>query len=400
MAEVYLTIEPMQMSVRHRWRTQIMTTAGGVEQRAALYSWPRVGLAAKYKMATSPHVNWFKRNLIFSTDAVWGVPIWPDMTLLTAPAAGGQKELAVAETAYRRFYAGRELIIIDAADPFTYEVCVIASIAANEITLSENLVATWPAGSRVLPLYDCRIGAEQNVEMTRTQSFEIDAQEAFEEARSFAYTPPASGAAQYKGLDIFTFYPQRPLRLGYRRPYDLARWQGLAYAQSRYATGENKMSFSADYVFPTRAEITSFWNFFDSKTGRLSVFWLPSHGRDIVPTAAVGAEETRLTIEPISYATTYFLNALQGRHIYARLPGTAGVCRKITGAGADYIDIDSALGFAISAAQCARALISFLYLVRFDLDEVEMSYPHNRPDFGRAALNFSALIGEAPEEEE
>lgn len=398
MAEVYLTIEPAQVSIRHRWRTQIMTTAGGAEQRSALYSWPRVALAAKYKMATSSHVNWFKRNLVFSTDAIWGVPVWPDMTALTAQAASGQKTLAVAETAYRRFYAGRELIIIAAADPVTYEVCGIDTVAAQEITLSENLVATWPAGSRVLPLYDCRIGAEQSVEMTRTQSLEIDAQEAFEEARSFAYTPPDSGAEEYEGLDIFSFYPQKPLALGYRRPYDIAQWQGLAYAQSRYATGENKMSFSADYVFPTRAEIASFWNFFDAHMGRLSAFWLPSHGRDIVPAAAVGAEETRLTIEPISYASTYFTNELQGRHIYARLPGAAGVCRKITGAGADYIDIDSALGFAVSAAQCARVLISFLYLARFDLDEAEMLYPHNRPDFGRAALSFSALIGEELEE--
>ena len=93
----------------------------------------------------------------------------------------------------------------------------------------------------------------------------------------------------------------------------------MCIRDSRYATGENKMSFSADYVFPTRAEIASFWNFFDAHMGRLSAFWLPSHGRDIVPAAAVGAEETRLTIEPISYASTYFTNELQGRHIYACL---------------------------------------------------------------------------------
>ncbi len=398
MAEVYLTIEPESQALRHLWRTHIQTTTRGYEQRSALYSWPRVALSGKYKIATSPYVNWLKRNLVFSTDAVWGVPAWPDMTALTAQAASGQKTLVVAETAYRHFYTGRELIIIAAADPFTYEVCGIDTVAAAQITLSENLAATWPAGSRVLPLYDCRIAAEQSVEMSRAQSVEIDAREAFEDARSFAYTPPASGAGEYEGLDIFSFYPQKPLALGYRRPYDIAQWQGLAYAQSRYAAGENKMSFSADYVFPSRAEIASFLNFFDSKMGRLSSFWLPTHGRDIVPAAAVGAEETRLTIEPISYASTYFTNELQGRHIYARLPGAAAVCRKITGAGTDYIDIDSALGFAISASQLARALISFLYLARFDLDEAEMLYPHNRPDFGRAALSFSALIGEELEE--
>ena len=55
MAEVYLTIEPAQVSIRHRWRTQIMTTAGGAEPRAVTVAPGPDGRDQQAVVVAGPH---------------------------------------------------------------------------------------------------------------------------------------------------------------------------------------------------------------------------------------------------------------------------------------------------------------------------------------------------------
>ena len=398
---VYLTLEPAEAKVSHKWRTAIQKVIRGKEKRTALFTWPRVMLSNKYTPVGNAQINWFKRNLIFNTDKIWGVPVWPDKTILTSPAASGQAILAVGQTDYRHFYVGRKCIIIAAADPFSYEVGIIDTLGPAQITLVGNLAAAWPAGSLVLPLYECRIPGNQSVSGLdqQQQTYDVAATEAFEEQREFVYTPPISGAAQYLDIDMLLFPLQKPVTHDFARPYDMQQFLGLGYAASRYAAGDNTLQMKAQFMFSTRPLIQGIWDFFDSKMGRLESFWLPSWGRDIVPTEPIGAEDTEITIEPLEYGVTYLPNDVLGRYVFVRFPDRTYVCRKIIDAAGDYIVLDSALGKAVTTAQLQQLLISFLYLCRFDLDEMEMSYPKGRPDFGKAELSFAALMGETIEEE-
>ena len=396
MADVYLTLEPQEAKVSHKWRTAIQKVVLGFETRTALFTWPRVMLSNKYTPSGSAQINWLKRNLIFNTDKIWGIPVWPDKTILTGEAASGQPVMAVGQTDYRHFYAGRLCIIIAAADPFTYEIGIIDTLGSAEITLTENLAAAWPAGSLVLPLYECRIPGNQSVSGAdqQRQTFDVEATEAFEEQREFVYTPPVSGAAQYLDIDLLLFPLQKPVTYDFARPYDMQQFLGLGYAASRYAAGDNALALKAQFLFPTRPQIQGIWDFFDSKMGRLESLWLPSWNRDIVPTLPIGAEDTEITIEPLEYGATYLSNEILGRYLFIRFPDRSYVCRKIIDAAGDYIVLDSAPGKAVTAGQLPRLSISFLYLCRFDLDEMEISYPKGRPDFGQAELSFAALMGE------
>ncbi|MFA5753984.1 MAG: hypothetical protein WC905_01305 [Patescibacteria group bacterium] len=384
------------MKLAHIWRTAIQTAVAGKDKRTALFTWPRIKINNKYLISGTKRMNQIKRNLIFRVDAIWGIPLWPDITTLAAQAASGQKILAVAETAYRHFYAGRNCIIISASDPDSYEVGVINVLASAQITLVGNLTSTWPAGSFVLPLYDCRIASAQKVSGAneRRQVWYIEAMEAFEDARSFSYSLPSSGAAQYESIDLLTLPMDKPIEYGFARPYDMQQFLGLGYAYSRFATGDNNLSFKSAATLSSRPQIRELLDFFDSQMGRHGDLWVPSWSRDIVPTVAIGASDTEITIDPIDYDNTYLANDVIGRHVFVYFPDKSYVCRKIIDATAETIELDSALGTAVSASQLKRLMISFLNYVRFDLDELEVSYPYNHGARGKAELNFKALLGE------
>jgi len=402
MADVYLTIPPQSQTVAHRWRTGIQKAVNGQEKRSALLTWPRVILRNMITPTGSREINWLKRKIIKYADALWGIPIWADKTELTAPAASGQKILAVAATADRHFYADRQCVIADPADPLSYEVGTIDVLAAQQITLVANLGATWPSGSWVLPLYEFRIAADQ--EVSRRQSnrreIEFEATEEYEMARSFSYALPASGAPTYLDppIDLFLHPPEESTTDKYSRPYDLVQFLGLGYAASRYAAGENAIGMKMKLVRPSRAEIWETLNFFDACQGRLQRFWAPSWSRDLVVTAAVLVTDTVLTVENIDYETHYLTNEVVGRHVYIEFPGGTYACRKITAADDDApsVTLDSAIGTAVPAAQLERLLISFLNLSRFDLDELAVDYPLGGGDYGQMDLSVMGLVEETP----
>ena len=399
---IYLTLEPTEAKISHQWRTGIQKTVTGKEQRTALFTWPRLKMEYQFSLARSAEINWFKRNFFFNADQTWGLPVWPDKTVLTAQAAASQKVLSVGLTSYRHFYAGRYCIIISASDPFEFEAGVIDTVAEDQITLTENLALTWPAGAQVLPLYECRIPGQQAIaaQMLRRQTLDIEAVEAFEELRSFSYTPPVTGAPQYLDIDLFLARPQKPVNYDFNRPYDTLQFLGLAYALGRLPQSENELGLKALYRLNSRGEISQVWDFFDAKQGQLESFWIPSWARDIVPAAAIGAADTEITIEPMEYGTTFLGNDIIGRHIYVQFSDKTYVCRKIVDAAGDYIELNEALGRSITADELQKTLMSFLYLCRFALDEAQIDYAYGRPDMAKTELSFAAPAGQELEEPE
>jgi hypothetical protein len=408
MADVILTIPPQSQTVAHRWRTSIQKNVAGGEKRSALFTWPRIVLRNTIAPIGSREINWLKRKIIRYSDAIWGIPVWADITELTAQAAEDQEILAVAETADRHFYADRQCILINPADPFEYEVGTIDAIAPAQITLVANLAATWPAGSWVFPLYECRIAADH--EVTRPQSnrreIEIEATEAYETLRTFSYELPVSGAPTYLkdiadvDIDLFLHPIEEPVTYKYSRPYDLLQFLGLGYAASRFAAGENALGMKTKLVRSTRAQIRETFDFFDACQGRLQMFWMPSWNRDIVATQAILDTDTVINCEDIDYSTHYLPNEIIGRHVYIEFPGGTYACRKIVDAAAATVTLDSAIGTAVPAVQLERLLISFLNLSRFDLDELAIDYPLGGGEYGQMDLSVMGLVGETVEEEE
>jgi hypothetical protein len=174
------------------WRTSIINTAVGTEQRAALFTWPRRSLEYTVAGMSSGDNNYIKRKFFQGQGTVYGVPLWISMTTLYESAAAAQPFVTAVSITGHEFVQGGELILLGSG-PDTFEVGEIDSLMALEsgppdytpvllITLAENLAAAWPSGTSVLPVLPCRIRPEQQIEALAAEIVQtrIEAQEAFE----------------------------------------------------------------------------------------------------------------------------------------------------------------------------------------------------------------------------
>jgi hypothetical protein len=278
--------------------------------------------------------------------------------------------------------------LVDPSDWESYEYGAIDTVdSATQITMAVNLVQTWPINTCVYPIYEYRVNETQEVDAQfRQLNFvRMSATESFESARSFSYSVPSSGAPTYDSLDLFLTKPLYPITEIYNQPFELLSFLGLNYASSHY--DKAKFAFPLDFIVVSRADIWSFLEFFDSKRGRYQTFYMPSWNDDIIPTVAIGAADTTLTVEEV-----YLTDAeITGRHLFIRLPDGSYVCREITSLpSSTSIQISSAIGTAVSATNLSEMLLSFLYKVRFNVDEILFEYISD--EIARTKLHFKQVF--------
>ncbi len=166
----YLNFQPdwsEPVYVSHVWRTGILAHQVGSEQRAALYTWPR--LKMKYSLDLEGSEQRLLQRLLHKhLHQVWGIPVWPDQARLTAQAASGQKVIQL-DTTNRHFESQLQVILLG-SDPETFEVGDVDVVSDTQITLVDNLASTWPAGTWACPLLAARLESEQAYSLMAMQS--------------------------------------------------------------------------------------------------------------------------------------------------------------------------------------------------------------------------------------
>jgi len=261
--------------------------------------------------------------------------------------------------------------------------------------LATNLVSTWNSGY-VLPLYDCRLGMKNDLSevFRNVDRFTLSGIEEYETLRTFTYTLPDSDVDTYEDLDVFEISPMYDLNYSFQHSYDLLQYLGIGTEQTEY--DETELFFDMSFRKSSRADIWEILNMFDSKKGRFSKFWVPSNNDDVVVTSAFNAIDTELTIEDIDYDTFWLPNDIAGRYIHIKFPDGTTTQRKITDApsGTNEITLDSAIGTTVTAGDLDDLKISFLHLVTFAIDVIEIKYVGNL-SAANIDLSFNGLVEEA-----
>ena len=372
---VYLTLPMVDQEISHSWMTKIQETIEGDEKRSALFTWPRIKLTNDLHLVEDEKRRFLYAHLYRDIHNTWGIPVVSDESKLTSTATAGEGILTVDDTDHRHFYAGRECILISLTDWESYEVVTISGVdSATQITLSETLTNTWAIDTKVYPFYDCRVESKQDrkSKFYKYNSIKIEAKESFESARDFTYTLPTvcSGTYPlYNSKHLFLNRPLNPIAEKYRHPYDL---MGVFCKQTYFSTyGDTRFIFDRKFLCTSRKEIYDFFDFFDAKQGRLGTFYTPTWMEDIIIDAGFDDTDTVLIVKDL-----YLTEAeLIGRHIYIELKDGSYVCREITARlTTDTITIDSGVGTTVPTADLPDTLCSFLYEVRFNVDEISFEY--------------------------
>lgn len=360
----------------HVWRTTVHENITGAETaRSSLLTWPRIRMDNQLVINSGAKRRFLFAQIVRNLDQVVGLPIVVDRAVLTAQAAAGSAVLTLDDTAGRHLYAGRDLILVDAADWSSYETAEISSVdASTQITLDANLSTTWPAGTLVYPLYGCRIGPElsRSLAYDNFHSIDLAAVEAFESARSFSYSLPSIDTAvfpTYNSRPVFLYEPIYPVDETYRHPYRLIGSIGIQTAAGNFTATRGVLS--RGFLCPTRTSWSDFFDFFDANQGRLGSFYMPTWAKDLEFPAGFTSTDTTLA------AAELYLTAaeIEDRHLFFRFPDGSTALRQITARPTSTsITLDTAIGTTVAAGDAGRVLCSWLHHVRFDADELVFDF--------------------------
>lgn len=143
-------------------------------------------------------------------------------------------------------------------------------------------------------------------------------------------------------------------------------------ARSRI-TDYPKFKVKNKYSFITAQGISDFNDLFDSVYGRVGSLWVPSWNRDFFLTEAIGSGDNHLHITDCDYATYYPSTPGTGRYVFIYVNDANWYARKIDSVfSSTQIIMESSLGVSLSLSQIKY--VSILYLMRFEIDEIEWSF--------------------------
>lgn len=373
------------------WRTSFQTTIKEQEKRSALFTYPRRGMQLYFQSLSTSESNYVMRKLYKNMHKVWGFPFWAEGTALSSQASSGQATLNVGSTSYRNFEVGGVCVIFDTKE--NYEAGTISSIGASSITLDANLVGTWGINTFVYPVLKCRIGVQQSVSKlnSREMSLSLEVKEDIDpdiihELLTISTFP------EYQGFSVFNLEPDwsGPLNIDFTHNNEVFQFLGISCPFSNVA--ETNLKLLMKYITKDKSELNEYLAFFDDCKGRWQSFWLPSFNSDVVITSAFSSAETTFDIEDIKWSDYWNGMDVVGQYLRFLFPDGSEEYRQILSSPTDTsLTIDSAIGTAITEDELSLITVSFLFFVRFDIDE--FSVTRMTDEISSFELKFSTIYG-------
>jgi len=389
----YLLLSPdwgFSITQKRIWKTGVQTNIQEGEKRSALFTWPRRTLKFNVQCMSIPETNYVRRKLYKNLHNVWGIPLWPEWTALTAEAPIGQAVLNVGSTENRNFEVGGKCIIV--VDESNYEAGTILSMTSTSITLDSNLAATWDSGLYVYPILKSKLVVNQSgkSEVSGLDNFDFEFIEVPDTDLThflFDVTPDT-----YLGHNIFTKKPNwiGSLDYEYRHNYQALEFLGARYANTNVV--ETNITISADFLNFDDDELSDLLGFFDISKGRWNAFWLPSFNDDVQITSAFADTVTTFDIKDVKWSSYWNGMDVVGQYLRFRFPDGSITYRNITDApSSTELTIDSAIGTAVTSNELPFLQVSFLFFVRFDIDEIEVNRITDTTS--DCKLKFSTIYG-------
>jgi len=181
--------------------------------------------------------------------------------------------------------------------------------------------------------------------------------------------------ALYKDHELFLFKPDwiRNPEESLLHEYETLGNLGIVVTEDLLE--ETVLRFRTLFSPSSKSEIQRLLDFFDEMIGRFGNFWVPSWKKDIIVSTAFDAAAITLDIQGDQYAAVWFDSLSTGHFLYFKWPDGEYKCRKVVGVpSTTQITLESAIDKACGTNELSSLLVSFLYFVRFDQDEVEAEY--------------------------
>lgn len=371
---------------RLSWKTDVLQSPTGAEQRRALRLAPRVTWDFD-ALVVDDERSALEIALFAGAGRKWGLPVWHDVERLGADIAAGA---TVLPTAGGRDYAVGGLVMLRGDDAFTFESAEILTVAPATITLKAGLQQAWPAGSRMWPARIAQlIELPQIARETDTLStLQVQMQSA--EPIDYAAAAPTT---LYRGLPVVETAPvEGALTGGWQRISTvLDNDTGLPLLMDTAGVGFAARQHA--WMTGSRAEHNALRGLLYALAGRWKAAWWPTFAVDFRLVAAVGPSDTAIRVRNVGYARLAAAQSMR-RDIRIELGDGTALHRRILAAsivdaGTEQLALDAPLGVALAITDVRR--ISFLTLCRLDADDIELHHDTDADGVTECTLPLRAL---------
>jgi hypothetical protein len=321
----------------------------------------------------------------------WGLPIWPEVQLLTQSVALSAVRIP-CQTAYLEFRVGG-LAILHSGSAFHCEGVVISGVDANGIDLASPLNNAWPVGTRLYPARAAMLAREPRLKRLTDQSISADVDFLVTEACDWPEILPAT---LYRGWPVLETRPDES--------EDLAITQHRLLATLDAAGSLPLITDVAGVAMPLRGwkwlgsgrqERAAFRSLVYGLRGRQVPVWIPTHSDDLTIVAGIGGT----TVDVAYCGYTRFGQTNPGRRdIRIELLSGTVYHRRITGSEelsstVERLQIDSSLGVSVAPAQIRR--VCWMTLSRLSIDSVNIEHITDSDGIATSSLTFRGVRDDA-----
>jgi hypothetical protein len=319
MAQQVLTTAPnwaTPLLERLEWKTDILKSKNGLEQRIKLRENPRHTIEYDF-LVTRQELRELQVQLLRWQGTLWVVPLWMHVQQTTQDLPVYQSRIYLPKTSSYEYQVGSYICLWGSRT--VRDILKVAAVGSNYVDTQSPTTKAWPAGTPVMPGRDGRLRESITLKAITAETATGVIQAVLENTASFSYAVNTL----VDGLTYFSYEPNRA------NAVDTTWQRNVGYID--YQTGpiaaydlEGRSSIvrTFDYLHIGRAAVSRVRSLLNHCDGMQKAFLLPSFQCDMeVVGGPYSAGQNLLYIRDINYTEDDFSRL---NYAYIRIELTSG----------------------------------------------------------------------------
>lgn len=356
------------------FKTDIITSANGSEQRIAVLDKPRQTYKVNYGFEEESDFRNLLEVFTFNLGQNFELPIWEEPFYLNAVALAGQSVLS-ADFSLTDIQVG-DNVFVRTTDGSQTDLLKVQAITALAVTVDNNLLSEYPIGAEV---YQTRaVNTIKNPKFTReafaTGRMRVD----FRVIDRFPLYGTTGSLVTFEGFPVLAerYLADNDIPYSFVNKFEVFD-TGNKYVRSSQRL-QSGIAQKRRFKIRSRQELQNWKLFFSTVIGQRDMFLAPTWRPDLVLDVAPTENTTQFVIKDTTdYAGIWF--ASLGHRRVQMLTETDTLYRGVTAVvdnadGTQTVTIDSP--FPLNAEDVVITEISFLESVRVARDSIRFTHEH------------------------
>lgn len=375
--------------VTREYRTEIIVSRSGKEQRRALRQTPRKRIEYVTGLCDE-NVRAFDRAMVTAQRIPLTIPERVRFVEFEDGLPPGFSAVVIDPVPSWIFVGA--VLVLDGG--FSAAFRTVSIISGTTVTFEETDAIAWPAPTRLSPALDGYLESNIPAPLTSRMHNVVEASISFnvDPGSEVPPEPLGTAASTLAGREIFLAMPDRWQEIGIDRVQDGAAATDYGFGRIRrfFPIGFSTRMWEAQYTACDFDHADLIRQFFDRMKGRQHEFYMPTWQQDLVPVSGVASGATTLTVEGTATDATFDPSTVYKGIAIRKTDGgwiTRTVTSIATSGGNSVITVGSAWGENVALDAIDR--VSWLPVWRFSSDTMTMSWP--REDVSHIKLPMQML---------